>query len=128
MVAGIAGKGAGEFLRVFELLLPPNVVAAEGQILGPICFPCCSACSRRVCRKPWGRQTQRAFWTGVYDVMTSITRLIMMFAPISAFFGIAFRSEILAFRQTSRFPTCSANRSMKSRRGSTCSPIKVVNI
>ncbi|MGQ0697959.1 MAG: dicarboxylate/amino acid:cation symporter [Panacagrimonas sp.] len=86
VVAGIEGKGAGEFLKVFELMFPPNIVAAaaEGQMLGLICFALLFGVF--VTRLPEGLvQTQRAFWTGLYEVMTGITRLIMMFAPIGVF-------------------------------------------
>lgn len=85
-VAKIEGKGAGEFLKVFELLFPPNIVAAaaEGQMLGLICFAILFGVF--VTRLPEGpAQTQRSFWTGLYDVMTGITRLIMRFAPLGVF-------------------------------------------
>lgn len=86
VVAGIEGKGAGEFLRVFELLFPPNIIAAaaEGQMLGLICFSLLFGVFLTRLPESLG-QTQRAFWTGVYEVMTGITRLIMMFAPIGVF-------------------------------------------
>ncbi|MGQ0621560.1 MAG: dicarboxylate/amino acid:cation symporter [Panacagrimonas sp.] len=86
VVAGIEGKGAGEFLRVFELLFPPNIIAAaaEGQMLGLICFSLLFGVFLTRLPTALG-QTQRAFWTGVYEVMTGITRLIMMFAPIGVF-------------------------------------------
>ena len=86
VLSAIEGKGAGEFLTVFELLFPPNIVAAaaEGQMLGLICFSLLFGIF--VTRLPEGSlQTQRAFWTGLYEVMTGITRLVMYFAPIGVF-------------------------------------------
>lgn len=86
VVKGIEGKGAGEFLKVFELLFPPNIVAAaaEGQMLGLICFSLLFGAF--LTRLPAGlAETQRAFWTGLYEVMTSITKLIMRFAPLGVF-------------------------------------------
>lgn len=82
----IEGKGAGEFLKVFELMFPPNIVeaAAQGQMLGLIVFSLLFGAF--IMRLPDGAaQTQRAFWSGFYEVMTGITRLIMMFAPIGVF-------------------------------------------
>lgn len=85
-LASVEGKGAGEFLKVFELLFPPNIIAAaaEGQMLGLICFSLLFGSF--VTRLPDGHaQAQRAFWTGLCDVMTGITRLIMKFAPVGVF-------------------------------------------
>ncbi|MGQ0501896.1 MAG: dicarboxylate/amino acid:cation symporter [Panacagrimonas sp.] len=86
VLAKVEGKGAGEFLKVFELMFPPNIVAAaaEGQMLGLICFALLFGVF--VTRLPESLiQTQRAFWSGLYEVMTSITRLIMHFAPLGVF-------------------------------------------
>lgn len=86
VLAGVEGKGAGEFLKVFELMFPPNIVAAaaEGQMLGLICFALLFGVF--VTRLPETLvETQRAFWSGLYEVMTSITRLIMHFAPLGVF-------------------------------------------
>ena len=86
VVGKIEGKGAGEFLKVFELMFPPNIVeaAADGQMLGLICFSLLFGAF--IMRLPDGAASvQRQFWTGLYEVMTGITRLIMMFAPIGVF-------------------------------------------
>lgn len=82
----IEGKGAGEFLRVFELMFPPNIVeaAAQGQMLGLIVFSLLFGAF--IMRLPEGAAaTQRMFWNGFYEVMTGITRLIMRFAPLGVF-------------------------------------------
>jgi proton glutamate symport protein len=82
----IEGKGAGEFLKVFELMFPPNIVAAaaEGQMLGLICFSLLFGVF--IMRLPEAvATTQRQFWNGLYEVMTAITRLIMRFAPLGVF-------------------------------------------
>ncbi len=86
VVGKIEGKGAGEFLKVFELMFPPNIVeaAADGQMLGLICFSLLfGAFIMKLPEK--AAAVQRQFWSGLYDVMTGITRLIMMFAPIGVF-------------------------------------------
>lgn len=86
VVGKIEDKGAGEFLKVFEMMFPPNIVAAaaEGQMLGLICFSLLFGVF--IMRLPEAAAaTQRQFWSGLYEVMTGITRLIMMFAPIGVF-------------------------------------------
>jgi len=86
VIGKIEDKGAGEFLRVFEMMFPPNIVAAaaEGQMLGLICFSLLFGVF--IFRLPEAAATtQRQFWSGLYEVMTGITRLIMMFAPIGVF-------------------------------------------
>lgn len=86
VLSGIEGKGAGEFLKVFQMLFPPNIVAAaaEGQMLGLICFSLLFGYF--IARLPSeAARTQRAFWKGVYEVMTQITNLVMKFAPIGVF-------------------------------------------
>lgn len=86
VVDQVEDKGAGEFLKVFEMMFPPNIVAAaaEGQMLGLICFSLLFGVF--IMRLPDGAAaTQRQFWNGLYEVMTGITRLIMMFAPVGVF-------------------------------------------
>lgn len=86
VIGNIGDKGAGEFLKVFEMMFPPNIVAAaaEGQMLGLICFSLLFGVF--ILRLPEAAAaTQRQFWNGLYEVMTGITRLIMMFAPIGVF-------------------------------------------
>ncbi|HEX4872993.1 MAG TPA: dicarboxylate/amino acid:cation symporter [Nevskiaceae bacterium] len=86
LVQNMEGKGAGEFLKVFELMLPPNIVAAaaEGQMLGLITFALLFGFF--VSRLPAEvARTQREFWNGLNEVMTRITTLIMRFAPIGVF-------------------------------------------
>lgn len=86
VLSGIEGKGAGEFLKVFQLMFPPNIVAAaaEGQMLGLICFALLFGYF--IARLPSeAARTQREFWKGVYEVMTQITNLVMKFAPLGVF-------------------------------------------
>jgi Na+/H+-dicarboxylate symporter len=86
VVGKIEGKGAGEFLKVFEMMFPPNIIAAaaEGQMLGLICFSLLFGVF--IMRLPdAAATTQRQFWNGLYEVMPGITRLIMMFAPLGVF-------------------------------------------
>lgn len=86
VVGQMETKGVGEFLTVFEMMFPPNIIAAaaEGQMLGLICFSLLFGVF--IMRLPEAAAaTQRQFWSGLYEVMTSITRLIMCFAPIGVF-------------------------------------------
>ncbi|SEQ67895.1 Na+/H+-dicarboxylate symporter [Solimonas aquatica] len=79
-------SGAGELLKVFYLMFPPNIFAAisEGQMLGIVCFAMLYGFF--VARLPQlAGDTQRAFWSGAYQTMADITGLIMRFAPIGVF-------------------------------------------
>lgn len=86
VLGSIEGKGAGEFLKVFQMMFPPNIVAAaaEGQMLGLICFSLLFGYF--IARLPGDlARSQRDFWKGVYEVMTHITNLVMKFAPLGVF-------------------------------------------
>lgn len=87
VVASMQDRGnAGELLKVFYMMFPPNIfaAAAEGQMLGLVCFA--MLYGYFVVRTPDEvAGTQRSFWQGVYEVMTRITGLIMRFAPLGVF-------------------------------------------
>lgn len=86
VVTSMEAKGWGEVLNVLKLMLPPNIfaAAAEGQMLGLICFALLFGYF--VARLPEAHaRTQREFWRGVYEVMVMITELVMRFAPIGVF-------------------------------------------
>lgn len=94
VVKQMENKGAGEFSKVILLLFPPNIfaAAAEGQMLGIICFSLLFGYAVSRLPEALGR-VQRDFWAGFYDVMTRLTHLIMRFAPIGVFGLVA---EVIA--------------------------------
>lgn len=94
VVKQMENKGAGEFTKVILLLFPPNIfaAAAEGQMLGIICFSLLFGYAVSRLPEALGR-VQRDFWAGFYDVMTRLTHLIMRFAPIGVFGLVA---EVIA--------------------------------
>jgi len=82
----IEGRGAGDIAAVFHRMLPPNIVkaAAEGQMLGIICFGLLFGFFMtriEVERK----KVLLSFWQGVFDTMMGITLFIMKFTPIGVF-------------------------------------------
>jgi Na+/H+-dicarboxylate symporter len=90
----MAGRGAGDFAQVILLLFPPNIfaAAAQGQMLGLICFALLFGYA--VSRLPEDlAKSQRAFWQGFYEVMISLTHLVMRFAPLGVFGLVA---EVIA--------------------------------
>lgn len=90
VLAGIEGKGTGDIVGIFLRMLPPNIVAAaaQGQMLGLIVFSLFFGFA--ITRLPQAlRDTQQQFWNGVYEVMISITELIIRFAPIGVFALVA---------------------------------------
>lgn len=81
-----AKSSAGELLKVFYMMFPPNIfaAAAEGQMLGLVCFA--MLYGYFVVRTPAEvAGVQRSFWQGVYEVMTRMTGLVMRFAPLGVF-------------------------------------------
>ncbi len=94
VLAGIEGRGSGDVVGIFLRMLPPNVIAAaaQGQMLGLIVF---SLLFGFAITRLSGelRATQQQFWNGVYEVMISITNLVMRFAPIGVFALVA---EVIA--------------------------------
>lgn len=90
VVEKLRGYDAGDMLGLLQQLLPPNLFAAasEGQILGLIVFSILYGFF--IGRLPEAlADTQRRFWQGVYEVMGSITRLVMRFAPLGVFALVA---------------------------------------
>ena len=87
VVASMQAKSdAGELLKVFYMMFPPNIfaAAAEGQMLGLVCFA--MLYGYFIVRTPEEvAGVQRSFWQGVYEVMTRMTGLVMRFAPLGVF-------------------------------------------
>jgi proton glutamate symport protein len=90
----MANRGAGDFAQVILLLFPPNIfaAAAQGQMLGLICFSLLFGYAVSRLPEALGR-TQREFWQGFYEVMISLTHLVMRFAPLGVFGLVA---EVIA--------------------------------
>ncbi len=86
----IEGRGAGEFTQILLQMLPPNLVqaAADGQMLGLIVFSLLFGFFLRTLAGAPG-DTLRNMVEGFYEVMVSITMLIIRFAPLGVFGLIA---------------------------------------
>ncbi|TVZ42090.1 Na+/H+-dicarboxylate symporter [Alteromonadaceae bacterium 2753L.S.0a.02] len=86
----IEGRGTGDIAAVFHRMLPPNIVqaAAEGQMLGLICFGLLFGFFMTRIQSPM-RETLMHFWQGVFDTMMGVTLFIMKFTPIGVFALVA---------------------------------------
>ncbi|WP_339066549.1 dicarboxylate/amino acid:cation symporter [Teredinibacter turnerae] len=86
----IEGRGTGDVAAVFHRMLPPNIVqaAAEGQMLGLICFGLLFGFFMTRIASPM-RETLVNFWQGVFETMMGITLFIMKFTPIGVFALVA---------------------------------------
>jgi len=84
--ASVAGKGPGDVAKVFQRMVPPNIVAAavEGQMLGIIFFAILFGYFMTQL-SPQHSETLFKFWDGVFHVMMKMTEWIMLFAPIGVF-------------------------------------------
>jgi Na+/H+-dicarboxylate symporter len=90
IVANSQGRGASDFLTVFERMVPTNIfkAAAEGQMLGIITFSLIFA--YYMVRIPSRYATAMTdFWQAMMMIMLKITELVMMFAPIGVFALVA---------------------------------------
>ena len=86
VVKKVEGRGAGDVIDIFKRMIPANVVhaAAEGQMLGLIFF---SLLFGFFLSKGQGKhfQSTRDLFTSLFDIMMSLTNLVMKFAPIGVF-------------------------------------------
>ncbi|MDB5971753.1 MAG: dicarboxylate/amino acid:cation symporter [Hydrocarboniphaga sp.] len=83
VMESVKGKGAGDMLAVVVRLVPENVfaAAASGDMLGLVTFG--FLFGYFVSRLPKElHKTQRDFWQGIYEIMISIAKVVMAFAPI----------------------------------------------
>jgi proton glutamate symport protein len=90
IVANSQGRGASDFLTVFERMVPTNIfkAAAEGQMLGIITFSLIFA--YYMVRIPSRYATAMTdFLQAMMMIMLKITELVMMFAPIGVFALVA---------------------------------------
>jgi proton glutamate symport protein len=90
VLAKVEGKNTSDFAQIFLQLFPPNLISAavENQLLGLISFSLLFGYYARTLAGQAG-QTLRDVMTGGYEVMMSITMLIIRFAPIGVFGLIA---------------------------------------
>jgi len=86
IVAQVQEKGAQDLWAVLVRMVPTNPVAAAatGDMLGLVTFGLLFGWA--LSQLPGElRNTQAAFWKGVYEAMTRITALVMKGAPIGVF-------------------------------------------
>lgn len=86
IVAQVQEKGAQDLWAVIVRLVPTNPVeaAAKGDMLGLVTFGLLFGWA--LSQLPGSlRDTQAAFWKGVYEAMIRITDLVMKAAPIGVF-------------------------------------------
>ncbi|MEK6805510.1 MAG: dicarboxylate/amino acid:cation symporter [Pseudomonadota bacterium] len=86
VLAGIEQRAKGDFSDVLLRLVPSNIfaAAAQGDILGLILFSLLFAFAITRLPEPLAA-TQRQFWMGAYEVMLSLTRMVMVLAPLGVF-------------------------------------------
>ena len=84
--ATVAGKGPGDVAKVFQRMVPPNIVraAVEGQMLGIIFFAILFGYFMTRLDNEYAEPLYR-FWNAVFHVMMRMTEWIMTFAPIGVF-------------------------------------------
>lgn len=89
-LAKVQDKSLGDVLDLFLTMVPPNLfsAAAEGNMLGLIVISLLYGFFMG--RLPAGlKETQLSFWSGLQQVMVSITQLVLAFAPVGVFALIA---------------------------------------
>jgi len=90
IVNNAQGRGASDFMTVFERMLPTNIykAAADGQMLGIIVFSLIFA--YYMVRLPERYATVMTdFWQAMMMIMLKFTDLVMKFAPIGVFALVA---------------------------------------
>jgi Na+/H+-dicarboxylate symporter len=82
----VAGKGPGDVAKIFQRMVPPNIVkaAVEGQMLGIIFFAILFGYFMTQLDNQYAEPLYR-FWDAVFHVMMRMTEWIMKFAPIGVF-------------------------------------------
>ena len=84
--ASVAGKGPGDVAKIFQRMVPPNIVkaAVEGQMLGIIFFAILFGYFMTRLDNEYAEPLYK-FWNAVFHVMMRMTEWIMKFAPIGVF-------------------------------------------
>jgi Na+/H+-dicarboxylate symporter len=82
----VAGKGPGDVAKIFQRMVPPNIVkaAVEGQMLGIIFFSILFGYFMTHLDNEYAEPLYK-FWNAVFHVMMRMTEWIMLFAPIGVF-------------------------------------------
>jgi len=82
----VAGKGPGDVAKIFQRMVPPNIIAAaaEGQMLGIIFFAILFGYFMTHLSHEMA-EPLFTFWNSVFHVMMNMTEWIMKFAPIGVF-------------------------------------------
>lgn len=90
IVQNAEGRGASDFVTVFQRMVPPNIfrAAVEGQMLGLITFSLIFAYYMVRIPAEYG-QTMIHFWQSLMEIMIRMTNLVMLFAPLGVFALIA---------------------------------------
>ncbi|GMR06022.1 MAG: glutamate/aspartate:proton symporter GltP [Gammaproteobacteria bacterium] len=90
IVENAQGRGAGDFVTVFERMLPANIIkaAADGQMLGIITFSLLFAYYMVRIPAKYG-SVMTNFWQAMMLIMLEITELVMKFSPIGVFALVA---------------------------------------
>ncbi len=90
IVENAQGRGAGDFMSVFQRMLPANIIkaAADGQMLGIITFSLLFAYYMVRIPQKYG-SVMTNFWQAMMLIMLEITELVMKFAPIGVFALVA---------------------------------------
>ena len=90
IVMNAEGRGASDFMTVFERMIPPNIfkAAVEGQMLGLITFSLIFAYYMVRIPAEFG-STMINFWQALMEIMIRMTNLVMLFAPLGVFGLIA---------------------------------------
>jgi Na+/H+-dicarboxylate symporter len=86
IAAKVEGKGPGDVAKVFQRMVPENVIkaAAENEMLGLIFFAILFGYFMTKLSHEYAEPLFK-FWNGVFHVMMRMTEWIMKFAPIGVF-------------------------------------------
>jgi Na+/H+-dicarboxylate symporter len=86
----VGERGISDIAGVFLSMVPPNIVmaAANGQMLGLIFFSLLFGFFLARIEEDYA-EAQYNFWNGMFNIMMSITDLIMKFAPLGVFALVA---------------------------------------
>ncbi|MCH8117081.1 MAG: dicarboxylate/amino acid:cation symporter [Proteobacteria bacterium] len=82
----VEGKGIGDVAKVFQRMVPENVIkaAAENEMLGLIFFAILFGYFMTKLSSDYSEPLFK-FWNGIFHVMMRMTEWIMKFAPIGVF-------------------------------------------
>lgn len=95
----VEGRGAEDITAVFVRMVPANIVkaAAEGQMLGLICFGILFGVFMSRIKNEDYKKTLVNFWHGTFEAMMGVTMFVMKFAPIGVFGLVAKTITVTGF-------------------------------